>query len=97
MLFGRVCCFMWRAALFYKAGGEAADIACANKMCGAAHTYVMKKKKKARKGNEAVRENIVSANEYTGYVQHIPVSNEDIELYKKMYGGGSFNPDDIGS
>ena len=82
--------FYKAGALFYKAGG-------ANKMCGAAHTYVMKKKKKARKGDEAVRENIVSANEYTGYVQHIPVSNEDIELYKKMYGGGSFNPDDIGS
>lgn len=44
-----------------------------------------------------MRNEIVSANEYTGYVQHIPVSNEDIELYKKMYGGGSFNADDIGN
>ncbi len=53
--------------------------------------------KSRRSGGDAVRGDIVSANEYTGYVQHIPVSNEDIELYKKMYGGGSFNTDDIGS
>ncbi len=44
-----------------------------------------------------MREDVVSANEYTGFVQSIPVSNEDIELYRKMYGGGSFNTDDIGS
>lgn len=56
-----------------------------------------KHKKTPRAGNGALQDDIVSANEYTGFVQHIPVSNEDIELYKKMYGGGSFNPDDIGS
>lgn len=54
-------------------------------------------KKTARSGGEALRDEIVSANEYTGFVQHIPVSNEDIELYRRMYGGGSFNTDDIGS
>ena len=58
-------------------------------MCGAAHTYVMKKKKKARKGDEAVRENIVSANEYTGCVQGFAVTNEDIRRYKEMYGVGA--------
>ena len=61
----------------------------------------MKKKKYANKskrsGNDALHADIVSANEYTGFVQHIPVSNEDIELYKRMYGGGSFNTDDIGN
>lgn len=58
----------------------------------------MKRKyKKPRTGGEALREAVVSANEYTGFVQSIPVSNEDIELYRKMYGGGSFNTDDIGS
>lgn len=58
----------------------------------------MKKKKNRNRhaGNDALQNGIVSANEYTGFVQHIPVSNEDIELYKKMYGGGSFNTDDIG-
>lgn len=56
-----------------------------------------KNKKTSRAGNGALLDDIVSANEYTGFVQHIPVSNEDIELYKKMYGGGSFNTDDIGS
>lgn len=46
------------------------------------------------KGNDALHLDLISANEYTGFVQHIPVSNEDIELYKKMYGGGSFSHDE---
>ena len=56
-----------------------------------------KRKKNADlRGDEALRADLISANEYTGYVQHIPVTNEDIELYKRMYGGGTFSPDDIG-
>lgn len=56
-----------------------------------------KRKKNADlRGDEALRAGLISANEYTGYVQHIPVTNEDIELYKRMYGGGTFSPDDIG-
>lgn len=51
-----------------------------------------KKKKKGVAGvhgNDALHADLISANEYTGFVQHIPVSNEDIELYKRMYGGGT--------
>lgn len=72
--------------------------AAAHRNGAAAHTAYMKKKKNRNRhaGNDALQNGIVSANEYTGFVQHIPVSNEDIELYKKMYGGGSFNTDDIG-
>ena len=56
-----------------------------------------KRKKNADlRGDEALRADLISANEYTGYVQHISVTNEDIELYKRMYGGGTFSPDDIG-
>ena len=47
----------------------------------------MKKKsfanKSKRSGGDALRADVVSANEYTGFVQHIPVTNEDIELYKQ--------------
>ena len=53
--------------------------------------------KSKRSGGDALRADVVSANEYTGFVQHIPVTNEDIELYKRMYGGGSFSSDELGN
>ena len=68
-----------------------------NIFCAGGHNEDMGKKRKNKGGAQALHADMVSANEYTGFVQHIPVSNEDIELFRRMYGGGSFNTDDIGS
>ena len=71
--------------------------AAQNIFCAGGHNADMGKKRKNKGGAQALHAGMVSANEYTGFVQHIPVSNEDIELFRRMYGGGSFNSDDIGS
>lgn len=50
-----------------------------------------KRKKRGVAGahaGDALHADLISANEYTGFVQHLPVSDEDIERLKRMYGGG---------
>ncbi|MCD7728725.1 MAG: hypothetical protein LUI60_02285 [Clostridia bacterium] len=52
-----------------------------------------KKRKHLNFDKEDLYEDLISANEYTGFLQQIPVSNEEIELYKRMYGGGPYGDD----